>query len=242
MNPNHETSSIERSDTSQETGEIAESQAETDAEHSEGLPNNRENAVRGFFVGIAITLLITCVMLALLYAVLVLIQKTGLYRKLKCLNKAAPEKFDDLVTNREDQSFEDKWQTERITRKLKQIIEREFIGLKTDLTVDFDERVIGRSSRGAQCLHPLQAPHSRPLQGFPGRWPAGLRGSSDFTSYLATISEGDILQLPSRGAPSLISVVDKIEGMVEATVARKVEELKKEILSNLFPAAKEAKM
>lgn len=72
--------------------------------------------------------------------------------------------------------FEEKYQTERLSRKLKAMIEKEFIGLKTDLTVDFDERVI--------------------------------------------------------------QVVDKIERMVEMTVERKVEELKKDVLVKLFPVEK----
>ena len=150
-----------------------------DKEHMGGTNVTAATAgsvTRGFFVGIGLTLIITCVLLILIYAVLTLFQKTQLYQKLKSLHQnrvyGTPEKFDDISTNREDQLFEEKWQTERITRKLKTIIEREFIGLKTDLTVDFDERVI--------------------------------------------------------------TVVDKIETMVEATVNRKVEELKNDIMGQLI--------
>ena len=42
----------------------------------------------------------------------------------------------------EKKLFEKKWQTEKLTAQLKAIMDREFLGLKTDLTVDFDERVI----------------------------------------------------------------------------------------------------
>lgn len=99
-----------------------------------------------------------------------------MFQKLQALYKANPDQFDEINSITQDQMFEEKYQTERLSRKLKAMIEKEFIGLKTDLTVDFDERVI--------------------------------------------------------------QVVDKIERMVEMTVERKVEELKKDVLVKLFPVEK----
>ena len=39
-------------------------------------------------------------------------------------------------------NFERRWQTDRLAKQLKIVMEREFFGLKTDLTTDFDERII----------------------------------------------------------------------------------------------------
>ena len=41
-----------------------------------------------------------------------------------------------------DMNFERRWQTDRLSKQLKVVMEREFFGLKTDLTTDFDERII----------------------------------------------------------------------------------------------------
>lgn len=40
-------------------------------------------------------------------------------------------------------NFERRWQTDRLSKQLKVVMEREFFGLKADLTSDFDERIIG---------------------------------------------------------------------------------------------------
>ena len=188
------------------------SEAKIDGEHT--YPKSTENyhlesgidqSFKGFIYGLIISLLVCCILMFLIYSIICFcesskfsVKKLPFYENLRKLpgfrystnngssnrngsntnfydatetSTSSEENFD---SNKKDRMFEEKWQTERITRKMKQIVEREFIGLKTDLTVDFDERVI--------------------------------------------------------------TVVDKIETMVNVTVDRKVEILKKDILSQLFPA------
>ena len=38
-------------------------------------------------------------------------------------------------------NFEDKWQINQLTKQLKHVLERELVGLKTDMNIDFDQKV-----------------------------------------------------------------------------------------------------
>ena len=54
--------------------------------------------------------------------------------------KQYPNENNNNMPARED--FEQKWQMNQITKQLKSMMEREFVGLKTNLSGEFDERTL----------------------------------------------------------------------------------------------------
>lgn len=123
---------------------------DTDVEHTEEYYETQipitpvpefeiATVVKGFLVGIIISLAIVAGICLLLLT------------SVKFFARVCRKDFRDIDGIEEaishfykgsSKCYEDKWQINQLTKQLKTVMEREFVGLKTDLTADFDSRVI----------------------------------------------------------------------------------------------------